>query len=947
MWNARSLRRKLTFFQSLVYSKSFDLFCVTETWLSPHILDSEILPTGYTIYRQDRGSRGGGVLVAISNRISSSHFPTSTSHELLVIHLAIKPDTYICCAYLPPSSPVSLYTDTILPLCSLPRPSRIILVGDFNLPDVDWPTLSSSSSNSISFCDLLFSLNLIQLVQDPTHIQGNTLDLVFTNFQDSLSDPITDQSSCKDLSDHHLITFNVQSQMLHTHHSTPSHSLNYSKADLDGLQSHLLDTDLDHCLLQSDANQIWSTIKDTILNACHLYVPKVQLPRSPSPKWFTAEIKHSINKCRSLRRRIKRNSTPYLLSKLQTLEASTQDLIQSAKYSYEQHLVSCYHSNPAKLLHHLKDLSHPKSTSYPIIHESKVVTSSYVKASLFNSFFNSVFTVSNFVLPSPEHLPTPSSQLSSITINSSDVFKALATLNPSKTPGIDNIHPLILKICANTMLTPITHLLNTCIETCTIPSEWKIHKITPIHKGQNRSEVHNYRPISLLCILSKVLETIIYNNIIPFIYPLLSKAQFGFLQNRSCVTQLLSSFAQIYEATDKGIPCDTIFLDFKKAFDTIPHHELLYKLWSFGITGSLWSWFKAYLHGRSHLVHIEGCSSDLLPVQSGVPQGSVLGPLLFLLYVNDIPLATSFCSTYLFADDTKLLEAASRGTLSTHLQHDLDSLALWCSTWSMSLNTGKCASIRFSLRPTPITNYFINGKPIASVNHHKDLGVTVSSDLSWSKHIKSICASGYHILYLIRRSISSTSSNLKLHLYLSLVRSKLCYCSQIWRPRLIKDIICLERVQRRATKFILNDFSSENYKSRLTSLHILPLMYWLELQDILFLIRCLKNPPDNLDLSHHTSYFTSNTRAAKCNKMQHRLYRTSSANHFYYNRVARLWNKLPPIDLSLPLSNIKKTIYNHFWDHFLTNFNPDSPCTYHFICPCSSCSSIPHTYTFT
>ena len=213
------------------------------------------------------------------------------------------------------------------------------------------------------------------------------------------------------------------------------------------------------------------------------------------------------------------------------------------------------------------------------------------------------------------------------------------------------------------------------------------------------------------------------------------------------------------------------------------------------------------------------------------------------------------------------------------------SVESWCSVWKLSLNSSKCVSLRFSLPssrnilPDPV--YYISGQPIVSVDKHKDLGVIVQKNLSWSDHIAAACAKAYKSLYLIRRTLfgSPSSPSLKLHLYKSLVRSNLSYCSQLWRPQLLKDIICLEKVQRRATKFILNDFSSD-YKSRLISLNLLPLMYWYELQDLMFLVKCLKDPSDNFDILSHISFVSSCTRASSSTKLKHNFCRTTTTRHF-------------------------------------------------------------------
>ena len=182
-------------------------------------------------------------------------------------------------------------------------------------------------------------------------------------------------------------------------------------------------------------------------------------------------------------------------------------------------------------------------------------------------------------------------------------------------------------------------------------------------------------------------------------------------------------------------------------------------------------------------------------------------------------------------------------------------------------------------------------------------------------------------------------------LYLSLVRSQLTYCSQIWRPQLIKDILSLEKIQRRATKYILNDYSSD-YKARLTKLGILPLMYFLEYLDITFLVTCIKEPASNFPISDYITFSSSNTRSCTFYKLIIKKAKTNQSRHFYFNRVARLWNFLPPIDLSLSLSTIKHNLKQIFWTHFKENFSSFNHCTFHLLCPCNNCHLIPSSSSF-
>ncbi len=493
------------------------------------------------------------------------------------------------------------------------------------------------------------------------------------------------------------------------------------------------------------------------------------------------------------------------------------------------------------------------------------------------------------------------------------------------------------------LLHPVQSLFNMCLSTNSLPAEWKVHKIKPIPKKGNPLIISNYRPISLLCILSKVLESLIYHKIIDFIRPKLSELQFGFVKNKSCLTQLLTAFAIINEATDNKDQVDMVYLDFKKAFDTVSHNELLFKLWRIGITGNLWSWFRDYLKGRSHYVAFDNVQSVALPVISGVPQGSILGPLLFIIYVNDIPGCINHSHCFLFADDAKLLKIVKSQSDREDLQDDLSALSSWCKQWNLELNSSKCSALHFSprstrLHPNPVP-YVIGTNSIPFHETQVDLGVIVTSKLSWSSQCEKVCAKCYRSLHMIRRNVPLNSSvNVKKQLYLTLVKSLISYCCQLYRPFLVRDIQSIERIQRRATKYILSDFTID-YKTRLSSLSMLPLMYWLDLQDLVFMVKCLKDPRDTINIFRHISYVNSSTRGSSAGKLTHRYTRLSSTRHFYFHRVVKLWNSIPHelLDLQLTTSTIKSRLRLYFWDHFKQNFNPDNLCTFHFVCPCHMC----------
>lgn len=263
----------------------------------------------------------------------------------------------------------------------------------------------------------------------------------------------------------------------------------------------------------------------------------------------------------------------------------------------------------------------------------------------------------------------------------------------------------------------------------------------------------------------------------------------------------------------------------------------------------------------------------------------------------------------------------------------------------LNFNETKCSTLHFI---PPGSNfcphtYNINGVPLSEEQSIKDLGVIVSTDLSWSLHLNTVIAKAYQQLGLIRRSFGNMSTTTtKTVLYLTLVRSKLTYCSQLWRPQYIKNIVQLERVQKRASKFMLNR-PDIDYRERLIALNILPLVMWLELQDVLFFIKQVKQPTDRFNILNYVSFCSSDTRSSTLGTLKHIRSRLNKARHFYFSRLPRIWNRLPTLDLTLSITTIHHQLREVFWAHFTAHFQSDKICSYHISCPCSKCISVPVT----
>lgn len=905
-------------------------------------MDNEIFPVGFTVYRNDRSSRGGGVLVAVKDKIPSHRIPTPPSLEVIAVELGYPCNVTLCTVYVPPSSSSEYHNilhDFMAFLCSKDR--QLVFIGDFNYPDICWPTLTASSESSNLFCDLVFRYNLTQQVECPTHNRGNTLDLIIA--KDEVVSNIVVHSEANSLqSDHYSLTFSVSVCKELECGRKSKLVFDYQKADWVGLCDYLLDSDLESCYEFDDVELIWATIKLTIIPAMDIFIPKVWLKKHEHPHWFTPGLRHLANTVGTLRRKCDKKSTTTMQAKLSKVEVLYNDAAKHVKAEYERSLINKLAKNGSGLYKYIGFLRKGGSIPPIMSFETELASNDQEKATLFNTYFHSVFTTSSFKLPPDDLMPTAVRECADLLITE----QVLASLDPSKAMGLDGLGPRLLKFCALALYKPLHHLFVTSLQKHVIPKEWKLHSISPIYKAGDRHLIKNYRPISLLSTTSKVLERLVYNKCYDFLESSLSHAQFGFRKSHSTVQQLLLFYQHVFEPGNTSSQCDVIFLDFAKAFDSVPHQELLFKLRKLGVTGDIWLWLEEYLSERMQCVCIGYSRSQLLPVVSGVPQGSILGPLLFLSYINDLPEVIAHSFFLMFADDAKCMKIITGKEDAVLLQEDLDSLCEWSVEWKLKFKESKCALMKLCRYEVHSSEYNMNSSKISIETMHRDLGVVISADKTWNGHIDHIVARAYKVLGVLRRAFSNTeSAEVKRTLYLTLVRSQLIYCSQIWRPHLITDIKKLEQVQRRATKFILNDYVL-SYRERLIQLEMLPLMYTLEMNDILFFVKNLKQNPHHFKILDYVQFCDRNTRSGTFGKLKVPFCSTNVSKHFYFNRLPTLWNSLRTPDITKSVESIKQELELQLKHHFMKEFDSFIPCTFHYMCPCAKSMKSPRLPTF-
>ena len=364
-----------------------------------------------------------------------------------------------------------------------------------------------------------------------------------------------------------------------------------------------------------------------------------------------------------------------------------------------------------------------------------------------------------------------------------------------------------MKELADEVAPALSTLFQASLDTGIVPADWRTTLDTPVFKKGERYKPENYRPISLTCIPCKLLEHIVVSHIMKYCekHKILCEEQHGFRSGHSCESQLLGFVDEVTEELERGHQVDLLVMDFSKAFDKVSHSLLVNKLQHYGISGTTNRWITSFLAGRRQAVVVNGTASSYAPVESGVPQGSVLGPSLFLLYINDLP-SNLTATARLFADDTACHQTILSTANQDSLQQDLDKMATWEDKWKMEFHPKKCSTVHISKSQPSKHSYTLRGHTLAEETDVKYLGVTLSNDLKWNRHVTNICSKANKTLGFLRRNLRISNPKVKRMAYQAMVRPILEYSSPVWDPYTADLVDTLEKVQRRATRWICNRY---------------------------------------------------------------------------------------------------------------------------------------------
>ena len=623
-------QNKIVELQAYAIKSKPDIIALNETWLKNSISNNEIFPNSqYEIFRNDRSRKthpqdpnnpskfrenGGGVLLAIRSDINATtkRLPVSLGIEMIAVKITFpNNESIIVCTCYRVGTLGQENHDTIVnyihSLVSKKSPPKIYIVGDFNLPSVNWSNSTSDSSIEQSFIDSFNGLCLSQLITSRTHNNGNMLDILLTNFENTVSDVqvLDPHSVCK--SDHFPISFTIKSSFSRKK-STKRKVYNFKKADWDAINRDLCSMNWQF-LNSLDPDSSWKIVKENLLILANKYIPKVTIKSEFQPPWFDSEL---FSVCRKKERLRSTFNGSGLLSDELKFTASRKHFKRLSSTKMKDNLFNS--DDPAlitkKFWAHVKYQSSSCRIPNCVSYAGKLCLRPKEQAELFNAFFYDQFS-------EPSAYDVDISYNGdvdySIDFDHRTVRKLLSNINSNKAQGPDGIHGKILKNCAVGLAFPLTCIFRVSYNCGYIPQEWKLANVVPIFKKGNKGEVENYRPISLTCLVMKVFERIIKDKLLLLTNDLLDPRQHGFLEHKSCTTNMVNFCDSLALSLNENVINHVIYFDFAKAFDSVSHDILLQKLKTYyRIDGILLKFLVNYLKDRLQRVVIGNEMSSTL-----------------------------------------------------------------------------------------------------------------------------------------------------------------------------------------------------------------------------------------------------------------------------------------------------------------------------------------------
>lgn len=853
--NTRGLRTKIPDFFQCISTLEFDLVCITETWLKQDILDSELSPSNYNIYRNDRdavtsGKRdGGGVLIAVRSTLKSSEVTCVASHgivECLWVCVDVNASTklFICCLYVPPHATLNnllAFFSILEDLVSKYTKHIFLVVGDFNLPNIIWTSdvignvcIPSGYSDALSEC-LVNYCSLLDLKQfnNVSNVHGKILDLVLCTINNTCAKVSpSDNPFVKEDQYHKAIEadFTISVENLMSRHSYEKFA--FGRCDYSTVNGLLKEEDWREILKDNILDICVEKFYNLVMSIINKSVPKQKVNIKSFPMWFSRTTIGILEEKKKQHRKWKLYQNQYHYNEFARLRKLLKQSINCDYKNYITKTEANIAKDPKRFWSFLNKKKSTKTIPSQMHYNNQVASDCNTICRLFSSFFASVY-VSRTTPVSSEIDCNHQYSFNILNISKLQVERALNRLDLNKYPGSDGIPPKFLRLCSKSVLIPLHIIFNKCLQTGTYPKLWKLAHIIPSHKSGDKSDVSNYRPISLLSHMGKIFESIVADELFFIAKLSITLCQHGFYKQRSVLTNLVPFVQDIFSFLEQGISAAVVYTDFSKAFDKVHHPTLLAKLRAFGVHGNLLSLIGSYLTDRKQHVTINNYKSVSTDVTSGVPQGSHLGPLLFSISSSD------------YSD----------------MQRDINALETYCQQNLLFFNISKCRQVLFSRQLHPsFEQLYIANTAIETADIIKDLGVYLDSKLTFQNHIDNTVRRSWKILGFILRSTKDFQKySTAILLFKTLVRPILEYALTVWNPIYNKYIVQIEGIQ---IKFIntLNYRYNKirynfSYPNNLAFYNVESLRVRRNFNDIVFVYKVLN---DFIDSSYCLNFLNMN-----------------------------------------------------------------------------------------
>ena len=830
-------------------------FILTETHLKEYILDAEVAIPEYNILRADRSNRkNGGVAIYTHHTFSLDNTEVFTNSYCECAMAYNKQNNIVIVAtYRPPNAPINKFKECLQQIQLFKDKyagAETVTFGDMNLKYIDWDTETlrqpssikqlCTSEEKISSNMLLDFVNenlLVQIVNENTREDKSLIDIILTSDEDIIFDVNVEKNNLD--TDHDTVTCQLMHQAVQSgksddiNHNLDKKSidnLNLEKADWKSIREELSLIDWKILFQEESVESMCSKLEEKLLSICSKYAPertrRTHKSRIPRNRLKLIRKRKRINSTINYLKYVKKTESKDKIDKLNKkkldIEAEMKELIDIEIYQKEINALAQMKKNPKYFYSYVKKFQKTESRIRPLQDdEGNLNTDAETKANLLQNQYSKVFSNPKKANLSKAYREKCNVEIKDIEVTTKDITDAIKEIPSHAAPGPDKLTALLLKECAEQIAEALVLIWRKSLDTGEIPNMLKLQTIIPLFKKGSKALAENYRPVSLTSHLIKLIERVLRKKVIKHIEEnnLLSENQHAFRAGRSCLTQLLHHMDEVLKALENGKNVDVVYLDFAKAFDKVDHKILMKKVYQFGIRGKLYTWIENFISNRYQQVLVDGKLSRKEKVISGVPQGTVIGPLLFLIYIDDLESTLKHSILRIFADDSKMVKEITNQNDHQELQEDLYTAIKWASDNNMELNQKKFQLLQYGKEDLKLPYKTSPDKTLTKDTDVKDLGVQMSEDLAFVTHMTDAVKNGRKYMGWILRSFISRNPEIIISLYQTYVIPRLEYASILWSPYKISDITKIEAIQRTITSKV-NGMEGLNYHQRLYKLKL-------------------------------------------------------------------------------------------------------------------------------